>query len=114
MKKFGVLAFTVIALAVSSCVSTPVSLQPGAEAVRVGKSDPPQNYEEVGPVTGVNGNGCGGFGTRGDYAAAVIDLKNRTYSMGANYAQIITIKEPRLEGGCYDNSYKINAMAYKN
>lgn len=99
---------------VSGCVTVPVvSLRPGAEAVKVAKADPPDNYQEVGPVSGYDGKGCGGFGYYGTYERAVVDIKNRAYAKGGDYVQIFTITEPHLRGDCFDNLYKLSGTAYK-
>jgi len=90
-----------------------VSLKPGAEIVKVAKADPPDNYEEIGPVSGYDGKGCGGFGYYGTYERAVTDIKNRTHSKGADYVQIFTITEPHLRGDCFDNLYKLSGTAYR-
>jgi len=111
MKKYILLVC--IAL-LSGCATAPVvSLRPGAEIVKVAKADPPDNYEEVGPVSGYDGKGCGGFGYYGTYERAVTDIKNRAHSKGADYVQIFTITEPHLRGDCFDNLYKLSGTAYR-
>lgn len=105
----------IAAFGLSGChhATKPVQLRPGAEAVKVAKSDPTDNFAEVGPVSGFSGRGCGGFGHMGSYEDAVTDLKNRANAMGADYVQIMTITEPHSEPNCYDNRYKISGTAYK-
>ncbi|MBI3378507.1 MAG: hypothetical protein HY035_08950 [Nitrospirae bacterium] len=106
--------FLLATVFLSGCVTIPVvSLRPGAEAVKVGKADPLDNYQEVGPVSGYDGKGCGGFGYYGTYERAVTDIKNRAYEKGADYIQIFTITEPHLRGDCFDNLYKLSGTAYK-
>lgn len=98
------------------CVSSPAPpmlLDPGAEKVQVAKSDPSDNYEIVGPVTGLDGKGCGLYGYMGSYERATTSLRNKTLKMGGNYAQIITLTEPHLSGDCFNNQYVIRATAYK-
>lgn len=108
------LVIIVIAAAmVSGCARQSIRLSPGANVVKVAKSDPTDNYTEIGPVSGLHGNGCGGFGRMGSYEGAVTDLKNRAYSMGADYVQIMTISEPHAAPGCFVNTYKISGTAYK-
>lgn len=91
----------------------PFQLDPNADRVRIGKSDPPDNFTELGPVTGTNGTGCGAIGQRGTYEGAVTNLKNAAYRMGADYVQIMTISEPHLAGDCFRNAYIISGSAYK-
>ena len=100
-------------VAVSGCARKPIRLSPGANVVKVAKSDPTDNFTEVGPVSGFHGNGCGGFGRLGSYEGAVTDLKNKAHSMGADYVQIMTISEPHAAPGCFVNTYKISGTAYK-
>lgn len=90
-----------------------VSLIPGAESVKVAKSDPPDNYQEVGPISAYDGRGCGAFGYKGTYERTVISMKNLAYSMGGDYIQIFTITEPHLRGDCFDNVYKLSGTVYK-
>jgi len=91
----------------------PLQLQPGAEKIQVAKSDPGDNYEIIGPVSGVDGEGCGGFGYLGSYERATISLRNKTQSMGGDYAQLISLTEPQLRGECFDNQFILRATAYK-
>ena len=101
-------------LAIAGCVTAPpMQLISGAGNVLVAKSDPGDNYEIIGPVSGSDGKDCGGFGYMGTYERATTSLRNRTYNMGGNYAQIISMTEPRLRGDCFDNEYAIRATAYK-
>jgi hypothetical protein len=101
-------------LAITGCVTVPpVQLRPEASNVLVAKSDPGDNYQVIGPVSGFDGEGCGGFGYLGSYERATTNLRNRTYEMGGNYAQIISMTEPYLRGNCFDNEYVIRATAYK-
>jgi uncharacterized protein DUF4156/putative oligomerization/nucleic acid binding protein len=101
-------------LAIAGCATAPpVQLTSGASSVLVAKSDPGDNYEMLGPVSGVNGEGCGAFGYKGSFERATTKLRNRTYDMGGNYAQIILVTEPHLTGDCYNNQYVIRATAYK-
>lgn len=90
-----------------------MQLTQGAARVLVAKADPGDNYEIIGPVSGFDGEGCGGFGYKGSYERATTSLRNRTYSMGGNYAQLISLTEPHLRGNCFDNKYIIRATAYK-
>lgn len=104
-----------LALFFTGCAVTlpPIQLVPGANKVIVAKADPGESYELIGPVSGLDGNGCGGFGFRGTYERAFTNLLNNAHGMGGNYAQIISLTEPHSENGCYDNEYAIRAMAYK-
>lgn len=114
MKFFRSATVLSVLAAFTGCVSVPViTLTPGAEVVKVAKADPPDNYQEVGPVSGYDGTGCGGFGYLGTYERAVLDLKNRSYGMGGDYVQIFTITEPHFRPGCFDNQYKLSGTAYK-
>jgi len=102
-------------LTLSGCATTVPLLQlaPGAEEVLVAKSDPGDNYRIVGPVSGIDGEGCGGFGYKGTYERAITSLRNRTHQMGGDYAQIISLSEPHLAGDCFKNSYTVRATAYR-
>ena len=98
----------------SSCgTGVPIVLDPAAKNIRIAKSDPPDNYEEVGPVTGSDGSGCGLFGCLGTYEGATYDIKNKAQKLFGEYVQIVTLTEPHLMGDCYDNEYRITGTAYK-
>ena len=107
------LFLSAVVLGLSSCASPPIVLDAGAGAVKVAKSDPADNFEEVGPVSGFHGNGCGGFGYLGTYEGAVTDIKNNAHRLQANYVQIFTITEPHFRPGCFDNLYKLSGTAYR-
>ncbi len=101
-------------LILSGCATAPqVELSPGASIVQVAKGDPGDNYEMVGPVSGSDGQGCGLAGYPGSYERATTDLQNKTYAMGASYAQIVTLTEPFLRENCFVNEYVIRATAFK-
>lgn len=101
-------------LMISGCATAPpMLLTSGASKVIVAKSDPSDNYEIIGPVSGFDGKGCGAFGYMGSYERAITNLRNRTVNMGGNYAQLISITEPHLRGECFDNEFIIRATAYK-
>lgn len=59
----GGLVFILLA----GCAPTVITLQPGAESVTVGKGDPTDNFSQLGPVSGLDGDGCGAFGEEGTY-----------------------------------------------
>ncbi|TRZ89904.1 MAG: hypothetical protein D4R88_04580 [Methanosarcinales archaeon] len=108
---FLLLVFSLFVL--GGCAAPQVRLTAGAEVVRVAKADPPDNYEDIGPVSGFDGEGCGGFGYLGTYERAITNIKNRAYSLGADYVQIFTITEPHYRPNCFDNEYKLSGTAYK-
>lgn len=107
-----VLAISVILL--SGCVTIPqVQLKEHADAVKVAKADPANNYKELGPISASDGDGCGGFGFQGTYERAVILLKNKAYEMGGDFVQIYSMVEPHLVPGCFVNQYTINGTLFK-
>lgn len=95
------------------CAAPLVQMSDGALAVKVAKSDPPDNYSEIGPITAIDGEGCGYFGYIGTYDRAVIRLKNKAYEMGGDYVQIFSLTEPHFRPGCFDNIYQVNGTAFK-
>ncbi len=108
------IALVGILFSIAGCVTVPpMQLQPGARNVQVAKADPGDNYEIIGPVSGFDGSGCGGFGYKGSYERATTSLRNRTLAMGGNYAQLISLTEPHLTGDCFVNEFAIRATAYK-
>ena len=112
--KSKIIYLSALLLLVGGCATAPpMQLTSGAENVLVAKSDPGDNYEIIGPVSGFDGEGCGGFGYLGTYERATTSLRNKTYNMGGNYAQIISLTEPHLRGDCFDNEYVIRGTAYK-
>jgi hypothetical protein len=107
------LRIAVLILPLSGCATSPVQLDPGAQAVKVAKSDPTDNFQELGPVSGYNGQGCGLYGSLGTYEGAVTNLKNKAHAMGADFVQIFTINEPSSEPLCWDNQYTLSGTAYR-
>jgi hypothetical protein len=113
-KIIGVLGIFFFVISGCSTIRAPlVVLDSGAEKVVVAKSDPGDNYKVIGPVSGTDGVGCGGFGYRGTYERAITNFRNKTYEMGGHYAQIINLTEPILRGGCFFNEFSIRGTAYK-
>lgn len=115
IKKLAFLGFVIL----SGCATTttpppPVSLAPGAVVVVVAKSDPGDNFEIIGPVSGSDGFGCGMLtGFHGSFERATTILRNKVFAMGGTYAQIVAITEPHSNVDCYDNEFSIRATAYK-
>ena len=109
-----IIALLALVVFVSGCATAPfVSLNSGAGEVRVENSVPPDNYQQIGPISGYDGEGCGAFGYCGGYDRALIDLKNRANTAGVDYVQIITIEKPHATFGCFVNTYQINGIGYR-
>jgi len=87
-KSFYVVLFTVI---LASCAS----LKPGAEKVRIGKSDPEKNCKELGDVV-TSAAFC-------DEACQKIVLKNKALELGGNYVRLESLGV-QLEGGATNGS----------
>lgn len=100
-------------LLMTGCAAPIVKMSEGASTVKVGKSDPADNYSEIGPITASDGSGCGAYGYRGTYDRVVVILKNMAYQLGGDYVQIFTMTEPHLRGGCFDNAYTISGTLFK-
>lgn len=108
------LTLVVLAQIMVGCSTTNgVTLTPGAGDVTIEKAKPGSNYEIIGPVSVSNGMGCRDFGWLGSHDGAVKTLKNKIKEINGNYAQITSVTEPHLEGGCFNNKYTILALAYK-
>lgn len=112
MKLTMIVSALLVAL-LCGCSTSQQTLMTGATNVRVVKSDPPDNYTEIGPITVKDGGGCGGFGVRGSYENAVILAKNKAYSMGGDYVQIFNLSEPHFRPGCFVNEYVISGSVFK-
>ncbi len=81
--------------------------------IRVGKTHPGPNYEEIGPIEGTNGHGCGGLGAKGTFDGAVSALKIKAARVGASFVQIDTMIEPHHEPMCLDNQFVIRGTAFR-
>lgn len=112
MKFYRILVIAII-FGIYGCAAPQVKMSEGANLVKIGKSDPADNYSEIGPITATDGKGCGAYGYRGTYDRAIINLKNKASQLNADYVQIFSLIEPHLRGGCFDNVYKINGTAFK-
>ena len=86
---------------------------PGAETVRVSTAHPGPSFVDLGPVSGVDGRGCGDDGVRGKHAAAVGNLMRSAFTMGATHVQVLALYEPRQMGECFVNVYRISGTAYR-
>ncbi|GLS90372.1 hypothetical protein GCM10007916_14390 [Psychromonas marina] len=100
----------------TGCATAPkLTTIKAAESIKVTTFSPPSGYEFVAPITVVDGTGCGSFGYRGTYERAEIILRNKAYSLGADYVQINTVREPYLNyPDCFVNTYQIQGATYKN
>lgn len=104
----------VFVLIAAGCASrTPAPPAPGAETVRVATSHPGESFLELGPVTGVDGQGCGDSGKRGSRDGAVASLMKNAFAQGGTYVQVLTLFEPRQMGDCFVNTYRINGTVYR-
>ena len=111
---FSVFSLVIIGGCATSIPPPQLSLDAGADVVIVAKSDPGDNYETLGPISGSDGFGCGSLtGYFGTYERATTVLRNKVKSLGGTYAQIISLTEPYLRGDCFDNEFSIRATAYK-
>lgn len=97
---------------ISGCAERP-RLHEGADQVHVAKNDPPAGSVYVTEISAQDGSGCGLWGQKGTYANAVTVLRNEALKVGADYVQIMGRDTPNLEYGCYDNTYRIDATAYR-
>ena len=74
---------------------------------------PGGSFFELGPVTGVDGRGCGDDGKRGSRDGAVASLMKNAFAQGGSYVQVFSMYEPRQMGDCFVNTYRINGTAYR-
>lgn len=85
----------------------------GAETVRVATSHPGASFFELGPVTGIDGQGCGDSGRLGKHDSAVSSLMKNAFAMGGTHVQVLAVYEPRQMGDCFVNIYRISGTAYR-
>ena len=111
MSKIIILILAIVCI--SGCAGPKIKLSQYGQQVKVGKSDPTDNYSDMGSITAVDGSGCGAIGYKGTYDRAVILLKNKASLKGGDYVQIYTLTEPHFRPGCFDNEYKINGTLFK-
>lgn len=109
-------SFVLMSFALTGCVTTapPISLQPGAETVKIFRNDdPPVSCKEIKVVEVSHGNGCGGFGAPGNLEGAYNMFKNATISADGN-AAILQSESPSgvMVGDCYKNDYTIRGVAF--
>ncbi len=78
----GPIVVGVLACAASGC--TPTELTESGQQVRVGKADPADGCQEIGPVFG---SGAGGYSTTSEdkMTSAENELRNHAAEQGANY-----------------------------
>lgn len=107
------IAIILAAAALTGCAGKPPTLHEGADQVQVAKNDPPAGSVYLQEISAQDGEGCGGFGYKGSYPNAVTRLRNEALRVGADFVQIINLDTPNLEYGCYDNTYRIDATAYR-
>src|SRR3954468_8270617 len=98
---------------IAACASKPVGPGEGAETVQVATTAPGESFTEIGPVTGVDGQGCGEEGRRGTREGAVSSLMKNASAIGGTYVHVFSLHEPRQMGNCFVNSYRITGTAYR-
>ena len=104
----------VVSVVLAGCAAKEPALPaPGAETVRVATAHPGGSFFELGPVTGVDGRGCGDDGKRGSRDGAVASLMKNAFAQGGSYVQVFSIYEPRQMGDCFVNTYRISGTAYR-
>lgn len=94
------------------CAERP-RLHEGGDRIQIAKADPPAGSVYITELSAQDGSGCGLWGSKGTYANAVTVLRNEALKVGADYVQIMGRDTPNLEYGCYDNTYRIDATAYR-
>ena len=113
MRKAAMLCAAAITLASGCAAKKPEAPVPGAETVRVGTGHPGASFFELGPVSGVDGQGCGEDGKRGNRDGAVASLMKNAFAMGGTHVQVQALHEPRQMGECFVNVYRITGTAYR-
>src|SRR5262245_64432114 len=108
-----VLACSIVAILMGCASRKPEPPAPGAETVRVGTSHPGGSFVELGPVTGIDGRGCGEDGIRGKHDGAVSSLMKNAFAMGGTHVQVLALYEPRQMGDCFVNVYRVSGTAYR-
>ena len=111
--RMPILACLVLALLPGCASRSPAPPEPGAETVRVATAHPGSSYVELGPVTGIDGRGCGEDGIRGRHDAAVSSLMKNAFAMGGTHVQVLALYEPRQMGDCFVNVYRVSGTAYR-
>jgi len=109
-----VLVCSIVAILMGCSARKPEPPAAGAETVRVSTSHPGGSYVELGPVTGIDGRGCGDDGTRGKHDAAVSNLMANAFAMGGTHVQVQALYEPRQMGKCFVNVYRVSGTAYRD
>jgi hypothetical protein len=109
------LPFLLAVLVGPACVTAEIPpVQGPAAAVKIGKADPTPDMQEIGPIEARNGSGCGAFGELGSYEGALAVLRNNAATMGADYVQIFTMREPYSDGRCRHNDFTIRGIAFRS
>lgn len=106
-------ALLLVTLLLGGCAAAEVAVAPAALDARTGSEPPIEPYQEMGAITASHGDGCGGFGTRGNYEGAYTLLRNKAATLGADYVRILRITEPHPVGVCFRNEYTIDGIAYR-
>lgn len=109
----GIGLVTVCFICFGCATAKVATLSAAGSYVKVIKSDPAGNCQEVGPLEGISGSGCGGFGSKGTYEGSYTQLKNNAADRGANVVRIDAQSEPHLTGGCFDNKFTLRGVAFK-
>lgn len=103
-----------VIILISGCAGQkPAEPAPGAETVRVETRHPGPAFFEIGPVSGVDGQGCGDDGKRGTRDRAVASLMKNAFAMGGTHVQVMGLYEPRQMGDCFVNVYRVSGIAYR-
>jgi hypothetical protein len=111
--RLPILACTALTILIGCAGKQAAPPAPGAETVRVATSHPGASFVELGPVSGIDGVGCGDSGRRGNFDSAVGSLMKNAFAMGGTHVQVTGLYEPRQMGDCFVNVYRISGTAYR-
>jgi hypothetical protein len=99
--------------ALGSCRGGPAPVPPHPAAVEIRHDDPPPGAKNLGPIESISGHGCGLYGSKGSYEAALAGLRDQAQGRGGDVVRITKAIEPHVEGGCYDVRFVIRGVVFR-
>jgi len=83
------------------------------DALVVSKEEPPADAVKIADIQAKDGSGCGITGTGGSYEGALRKLRLRAKSLGADFVQLTSVKEPYHDHQCAHRAFEVAGVAYR-
>jgi hypothetical protein len=105
--------YCLLLLTLLPACATSASPAKSVDPIQIETRPPPAGAKLLGSFTVVDGEGCGILATRGSYARALLRLRSKARSVGADYVQLTEVEEPYYDHQCLHQEYRLTGTAYR-